>query len=195
MTVLSHPRPRLVNQALRDAQRWCAGHTIDDQPALAHAVRVAVTIGEHIPAPAPDLIAAALLHDVPDFVPSHEELYRTLTEAYGPEVPRIIAALQAEHQALDQPNPPVVVGDLAVVLASTADKIVALTSLLRRARASGHVTEFFSRRSRLVALLPYFREYSQAARAHTPVGMSAALDVVLNLLDQVESNLPPRVAR
>lgn len=195
MTVLSHPRPRLVDQALRDAQGWCAGHTIDDRPALAHACRVAVTIGEHVPNPAPDLIAAALLHDVPDFVPSHNKLYRTLTEAYGPEVPRIIAALQAEHQALDQPDPPVVVEDLAVVLASTADKIVALASLLRRARASGDVTAFFARRPRLVALVPHFREYSRASQAHIPVGMSAALDGVLHLLDQATSDLHSRGAR
>ncbi|WP_346535601.1 metal-dependent phosphohydrolase [Micromonospora sp. DPT] len=195
MTVLSHPRPPLVDRALRDAQRWCMGHTIDDRPALAHAVRVAVTIGDHVAAPESDMIAAALLHDVPDFAPPGENLYRTLTEDYGPEVPRIIAALHDEHQALDHPNPPIMVEDAAVVVASTADKIVALTSLLRRARASGDVTDFFSRRPTLVALLPYFRAYSYACRPHTPASLSAALEAVLHLLDRATSNVRPLPAR
>ncbi|MBM0255519.1 metal-dependent phosphohydrolase [Micromonospora sp. 4G55] len=195
MTVLSRPRPLLVDRALRDAQRWCIGHTIDDRPALAHAVRVAVTIGDHVAAPEPALIAAALLHDVPDFAPPRENLYRTLTEDYGPEVPRIIAALHVEHQALDQPNPPIIVADAAVVLASTADKIVALTSLLRRARASGEVTDFFTGRPMLLALLPYFRAYSYACRPHTPASLSAALEGVLHLLDRATSNVRPQAAR
>ncbi|MGC5018713.1 HD domain-containing protein [Micromonospora sp. DT47] len=195
MTVLSHPRPLLVDRALRDARRWCIGHTIDDRPALAHAVRVAVTIGDHVAAPEPALIAAALLHDVPDFAPPGEHLYRTLIEDYGLEVPRIIAALHAEHQALDQPDPPILVEDAAVVLASTADKIVALTSLLRRARASGDVTDFFSRRPTLLALLPYFRAYSSACRRHAPASLAAALEAVLHLLDGATSNVHPRAAR
>ncbi|WP_328415002.1 metal-dependent phosphohydrolase [Micromonospora sp. NBC_00389] len=189
MTVLSPPRPTTIDRALRDAQRWCAGHTIDDRPALAHAVRVAVTIGEHLPNPAPDLIAAALLHDVPDFAPATPDIYQVLAAAYGPQVPRIIAALQAEHDALDKPDPPIRVDDLPVLLASTADKIVALTSLLQRAHASGNVTDFLRARPALLALLPHFRAFQQAAQRRVPAGMSARLDATLTLLERATAGL------
>jgi hypothetical protein len=62
---LASPRHPLIDNALADARRWCAGQVIDDQPALAHAARVAMTLGDHVADPAPDLIAAALLHDSP----------------------------------------------------------------------------------------------------------------------------------
>ncbi|MDG4761354.1 HD domain-containing protein [Micromonospora sp. WMMD710] len=189
MTVLSPPRAATVDRALRDAQRWCTGHTIDDRPALAHAVRVAVTIGEHVLHPDPDLIAAALLHDIPDFAPRTPDIYQVLATAYGPQVPRIIAALHAEHQALDMPDPPIRVNDLPVLLASTADKIVALTSLLRRAHTSGDVTDFLRRRPALLTLLPHFRAFQQAAHPRVPAAMSARLDTALALLERAATGI------
>ncbi|MFI7650660.1 metal-dependent phosphohydrolase [Micromonospora sp. NPDC049460] len=189
MTVLSPPRPAVVDRALRDAKTWCAGHSIDDRPALVHAVRVAVTIGEHVPAPPPEVIVAALLHDAPDLAPAALDVYQVLATRYGPEVPRIIAALQAEHRALDEPDPPIDVEDQPVLLASTADKIVALTSLLRRARAAGDVTGFFARRPVLCGLLPHFRAFQQAAHPQVPASMSAHLDVVLTRLEQVTMSM------
>ncbi|GIJ29781.1 hypothetical protein Vqi01_49430 [Micromonospora qiuiae] len=195
MTVLSPPRPAVVDRALRDAKAWCAGHTIDDRPALVHAVRVAVTIGEHVPAPPQEVIAAALLHDAPDLAPPAPDVYEVLTAGYGPEVARIIAALQAEHQALDDPEPPICVDDQPVLLASAADKIVALTSLLRRARATGDVTGFFARRPVLCGLLPHFRAFQQAACPRVPASMSAHLDAVLARIEQVTAGILPASAR
>jgi (p)ppGpp synthase/HD superfamily hydrolase len=183
MTALSPPRPVIVDRALRDARRWCTGQVIDDRPALVHAVRVAVTIGKHVPDAAPELVAAALLHDVPDFAPATLDIYQVLTATYGPEVPRIIAALQTEHRALDESDPPIRVDDRPVLFASTADKIVALTSLLRRARATGDVTEFFARRPVLCGLLPHFRAFQQAAHSRVPASMSEHLDAVLARLE------------
>lgn len=190
MTVLSPPRSVIIDHALRDARRWCAGHTIDDRPALVHAVRVAVTVGEHLPDPPHALVAAALLHDVPDLAPPTPDIYQTLAAGYGSEVPRIIAALQAEHRALDEPDPPVRVDDLPVLLVSTADKIVALGSLLRRARVSGNVPGFFARRPALRALLPHLRAFQQAADTRVPASMSARLDVTLTLLEQAIATIP-----
>lgn len=195
MTVLSPPRPPIIGRALRDARTWCAGHTIDDRPALVHAVRVAVTIGEHVPTPPPELVVAALLHDAPDLAPATVDIYQVLTTDYGPEVPRIIAALHAEHRALDQPDPPIRVDDQPVLLASTADKIVALTSLLRRARATGDVAAFFARRPVLRGLLPHFRAFQQAARPRVPPSMSAHLDTVLTRLEQAATSSHPAGTR
>ncbi|MGK5738114.1 HD domain-containing protein [Micromonospora sp. URMC 103] len=149
-----------------------------------------MTIGDHVRQPPPDLVAAALLHDVPDFASATPDIYQVLAADYGPEVPRIIAALQAEHQALDEPDPPIFVDDLPVLLASTADKIVALGSLLRRARASRDVPGFFARRPALRALVPHFRAYQHAAGPRVPAGMSARLDVTLTLLEQAIASIP-----
>ncbi|MER6756603.1 metal-dependent phosphohydrolase [Micromonospora echinofusca] len=164
---------------MQDARRWCAGHTIDDRPALVHAVRVAVIIGHHAPAPPWEVIVAALLHDAPDLAPAEPDIYQVLATGYGAEVPRIIAALQAEHRALDEPDPPIRIDDQSVVLASTADKIVALTSLLRRARATGDALGFFAQRPVLCGLLPYFRAFQRCAHPRVPASMSAHLDAIL----------------
>ncbi|MFC7483067.1 hypothetical protein ACFQX7_27950 [Luedemannella flava] len=69
MSLRTVPRDPMVALALRDARRWCVGQIIDDRPAIAHAVRVADTIARHVEQPAPVLLAAALLHDSPEFAP------------------------------------------------------------------------------------------------------------------------------
>ncbi|WP_328372960.1 HD domain-containing protein [Micromonospora zamorensis] len=192
MTVLSPPCLAAIERALRDTRTWCAGHTIDDRPALVHALRVAVTIGQHVPAPAQDVIVAALLHAAPDLAPTEPDVYQTLTAAYGSEVARIIEALQAEHRSLDEPNPPIRVDDQPVLLASTADKIVALTSLLRRAQSTGNLADFFDQRPVLRGLLPYFRAFQRAAHPRVPASMSAHLDAALSALERATA-YPQRV--
>ncbi len=180
MNVLAKPRHPLIERALADARRWSAGHIIDDRPALAHAAAVAATIGRHVPDAEPTLIAAALLHDVHDFdVPDLD----TALRGYGPRVPYIIDALRAEHAALDGPDPQVMINDPEVRLASTADKIVALASLLRRAHRSGDPDRFFTARPALLRLLDHFHACQQATVGHVPTSMSSALATVLTQLE------------
>jgi hypothetical protein len=182
VTVLSPPRHPLVECALGDAKLWCAGQIIDDRPALAHAARVAVTLGEYVAGTAPELIAAALLHDAPEFAPADIDVDAVLRLRYGSEVARIVRALEAEHHALDTASSIITIDDLPVLLASTADKIVALASLSRRAKRSGDVTGFFAARPALLRLLPHFRAFALAGVGHVPTGMSARLDQVLTAL-------------
>lgn len=182
MTTLTPPRHPLVERALQDARQWCAGRVIDSRPALAHAARVAVTIGEHVAAPAPELIAAALLHDSPEFAPADVDLDSVLGDRYGAEVLRIVRALEAEHLALDSGAPVVTVDDPPVLLAGTADKIVALTSLTRRAVNSGDPVRFFAVRRPLLALLPHFHQCRAAGIGRVPASMTAAFGRVLDLL-------------
>ncbi|QOC89666.1 HD domain-containing protein [Micromonospora craniellae] len=184
MTVLTAPRHPLIRQALADARTWCTGQTIDERPALVHAVRVAVTLTRHLPGVSPELVAATLLHDAPEFAPRELDLDAVLTARYGREVSRVIHALQVEHHALDQHNPPIITHDRPVLLTSTADKIVALASLVRRARASGAPDAFFAARPSLLRLLPHFHEFHQAAAGLLPAGMADELGHVLHLLDQ-----------
>lgn len=184
MTTLAAPRHPLVRHALTDARTWCAGQTIDERPALVHAVRVAATLTRHLPDASPELTTATLLHDAPEFAPPDADLYTILTARYGPEVPRIIRALQVEHHALDQPDPPIATDDRPVLLASTADKIVALASLRRRAHSSGNPNAFFTARPGLLRLLPHFQDFHQAATGRVPTSMSSQLGHVLALLQQ-----------
>ncbi len=79
-----------------------------------------------------------------------------------------------------------------MLLASTADKIVALSSLMHRARLSGDVTAFFTARAPLVRLLPHFRAYQQAAALHVPPTMTVALGAALDRLDQATEGLAAR---
>lgn len=183
MSTLSPPQTRVIEQALTDARTFCAGHIIDDRPALVHAVRVAVKLDQHAPG-RPHLICAALLHDSPLFAPAMLDLDAHLTSHYGPEVTRIIRAMQAQHEALDSNNPPLLVDDYPVLLATTADKIVALTSLLRRARLSGDTTGFFRTRGALLRLLPHFHAYHRAGATRVPVSMTTELGDVLVRMDR-----------
>jgi (p)ppGpp synthase/HD superfamily hydrolase len=182
VTVLRPPRHRLVEHSLAQARCWCAGQVIDDRPALVHAVRVAVTLGEHVPDPDPELIAAALLHDSPEFAPVEVDLDAVLGQHYGGEVVRIVRALQAEHHALDTNNPITIADDLPVLLASTSDKIVALASLTRRAEKSGDPVGFFAARPALLALLPRFQTFRDAGIGRVPASMTRQLGAVLDTL-------------
>ncbi|WP_250009725.1 metal-dependent phosphohydrolase [Actinoplanes sp. M2I2] len=190
MTVLAPPRHPIVQSALDDARTWCASEIIDDRPALAHAVKVAVTIGAHIPDPGTDLIAAALLHDSPDLAPNTLDLDELLTTRYGPTVRRIVRVMHNEHRSLDTDHPQIVVDDHQVLLASTADRIVALSSLMSRARKSGDITGFFTRRRPLLLLLPYFHQCHAAGAGRVPDTMSAALATALTRLDDATTGIP-----
>jgi hypothetical protein len=184
MTILGPPRHPLIDNALSDAQRLCAGRIIDDRPALTHAARVAVMIGNHHPLAPPEVIAAALLHDAPEFAPPDVDLDQFLTARYGAEVTRLVRGMQAEHDALDRETPYIPdSGDELLVLLSTSDKAVALTSLLRRARLSGDVTEFFAGRRPLLSLLDHFRACQLAAAGVVPGSLTVTLGSILDDLD------------
>jgi hypothetical protein len=192
MTILAAPRHLIVDRALRLAKVWCAGQVIDDRPALAHAARVAVTLGRHVPDVEPDLVAAVLLHDAPYFAPDCVDLDGVLEIGFSPQVRRIVRALEADHAALDHPNPPVHVDDRPVLLAATADQIVALTSLAWRARRSGDVDAFFTARPMLLQLLPHFHACQEAGVGLVPKTMSDELGAALDLMDRITA--PARAA-
>jgi HD domain-containing protein len=119
MSVLTRPRHPTIDTALELARTWCAGHVIDDAPALGHAVRVALTLDRHLPDASPELIAAALLHDSPEFAPANLTLDELLTARFGPAVTRVVRALEAEHVGLDTilGGPPIPIEDPWVLYA------------------------------------------------------------------------------
>jgi hypothetical protein len=136
-----------------------------------------------------------LLHDAPEFAPPQLDLDQHLTGHYGAPVARIVRTMQREHAALDTPTPLIDTSDLAVVLASAADKIVAFGSLVHRAAASGDPCGFFTARPGLLALLPHFADYGRAVAAMAPASMAGEYARTLRALTLASSAAqrpPPR---
>ncbi len=176
MSVLSRPRAPIIVSALEMARVWSAGHVIDGSPALGHAVRVALKLDEHVPDAAAELIAAALLHDAPEYAPSEVYLDAVLSARFGPRVVDVVRALEREHRALaEQPVPPVCVGDEWTTYASAADKIVSLASILRRAAMAADRGRYWQERQRFVARIPYFGAFQRTAAPFLPSAMDADL--------------------
>ena len=176
MTVLSHPRHPIVADALDLARQWCDGHSIDGAPALGHAVKVALAVGRHLSDPAPELVAAVLLHDAPEHAPTDVDLDELLTCRLGPAVTRVVRALEREHIALDErPVPEIHTGDLWTLYASAADKIVSLESILRRAARAPNPRTYWRARTAFVTRVPYFAAFHTAATPHLPPGMAEEL--------------------
>ncbi|GAA1799316.1 metal-dependent phosphohydrolase [Planosporangium flavigriseum] len=150
---------------------------IDGAPALAHAVDVALALGRHVPDAAPELVAAVLLHDSPEFAPSDIGLDTTLTTRLGAEVTRVVRAMEREHIVMaERAVPDVGTGDLWVTWASAADKLVSLRSILRRAARSADQAAYWRTRTAFVARVPYFRAFHTRTAPHLPARMSEELE-------------------
>ena len=176
MTVLSRPRHPIVADALELARDWCAGYVIDTAPALGHAVKVALALGRHVPNAAPELVAAALLHDSPEYAPKDIDLDATLTARFGAPVAHIVRGLEREHVALDQrPVPDVTTEDQWTLYASAADKIVSLWSIMHRAARAPDPAAYWRARRAFVARVPYFAAFHTSAAPHLPPGMAGEL--------------------
>ena len=94
-------------------------------------------------------------------------------------------ALEAEHAGLNiRGGPPVLIDDPWVLHASTADKIVALTSLLRRAAPAPDPAAFWGRRIALRALVPYFRSVHTLTAPHLPASMGAELNLIVTRVEE-----------
>jgi hypothetical protein len=176
MTVLSRPRHPIVANALTLAGQWCRGQIIDGAPALGHAVKVVLVLGRYLPDAAPELVAAVLLHDSPEYAPKDIDLDALLTVRFGPAVTGIVRGLEREHIALDQrPAPDVTTEDRWTLYASAADKIVSLRSILHRASRSVDPPGYWHSRRAFVARVPYFAAFHTAAAPHLLPGMAGEL--------------------
>ena len=161
------------------AGTWCGGHVIDGSPAICHALRVAIKLGEHIPQASRDLVAAALLHDSPYFAPVERDLEATLADRVGIDVARIVLTLRREHADMTVPN------DWQTLAVSVADKIVSVGSVLRRARVAPDKGAYWRARDPFVGRMPYLRLFLAEA-CQLPDGMVTELG---NLLWMVELDI------
>jgi hypothetical protein len=191
VNVLTPPRPAPVEDALRLAARWCAGQTVDGGPALRHACAVAVTLGTHCPGAPPELIAAALLHDAPEYAGDKLEQV-----GLGTGVLALIRAIDAEHRAMAAYHrDPAAAGELLdgldrwALTASTADKVVSLGTILRRAGADDRAA-YWRRRSAFLDHTPYFRLFATAAAPVVPPGLADALDRLVTTAEVAALEFP-----
>ncbi|HMG43549.1 MAG TPA: HD domain-containing protein [Acidimicrobiales bacterium] len=175
MTELGLDDHSTISAALQLARLWCDGQRIGPQDALTHALQVVDVLRRHVPDAAPEVIAAALLHDSPELAPPGLDLHAVLVTLLSPEVARLVEALQHEHDGLSAgtvPRPPA--DDSATMQASAADKIVSIATVLERARTDDP-SAYWSTRSGFVAALPYFRAFTAAAEHVLPSTMTAEL--------------------
>ena len=183
MTVLSTPQHPLVAAAYRDARALYGSHLIEGRPALAHSAAVAAALVRHVPGASAELVAAALLHDLPEFAPGGVDAKAFLAGRYGEETTHVVLALAAEHQALDQPDPPIESGDYPVLLLSTVDKAVAFGSNINRAERTGDAPAYFAAKTALVGLLDYFRRYHRAGLGLLPTTLTDEYGYVIAQVD------------
>lgn len=184
MTVLSPPRHPTIEAALDLAREWCEGHIIDGAPALAHAAKVTTKLAQYVPSADPRLLAAALLHDSPFFAPDDLDLDATLTARLGAEVTRVVRAMQRNHEAMAEGLvSEIPTTDRSVLLASTADKIVSLSSILGRAFAAEDRVAFWSTRRAFLDLVPYFGVFHTRATPHLPDRMASELGKLVNIAE------------
>ncbi len=185
MTLLSRPRHPVVADALNLARDWCAGHIIDSAPALGHAVKVALVLGQHVPNAVPELVAAALLHDCPEYAPKYVDLDAILTARFGTRVTHVVRGLEREHIALDQrPVPDVSTQDQWTLYVSAADKIVSLRSVLRRSTRAPDPAAYWRARPAFIARLPYFAVFHTSAAPQLPPSMAGELARVVVRIEQ-----------
>jgi len=183
VSVLDPPRHPTVSRALWLTQNWCHGRTIDDAPALRHALAVARTLVRHVPHAAPELVAAALLHDAPEFAPPGTDLAAVLNAVVTPGVAPLVHALDAQHRSMHAGHP-AALDTPKVTLIAAADKIVAFRALITRANRSGDPTAFWATRGVLRDLLTYFHNWTALAAPYLPALMQKELAEQLTTLDR-----------
>ncbi|WP_055749638.1 hypothetical protein [Frankia sp. AvcI1] len=190
-SVLTAPRPRIVTAALDIARYWCAGQIIDGAPALGHAVRVALTLGRHLPDAPPELLAAVLLHDVPDYARA-DVVDAEVGGWCGTNTLITLWAIHDEHTAMDlyRTSPASAVRRLSrlpdgVAAALAADKTVSLRYVLTGARNAPDLAAFWATRHAFLTLVPYLRAF-QAATAHRlPESLVRDLDQLVTDAEQI----------
>lgn len=190
--MLTRPRPPVVEAALTRARDWCAGHVIDGAPALGHAVKVAATLGSYHPDVCADLVAAVLLHDAPDFV-GEEVLAPSVVDGCGSAVLLAVRTIHREHDAMaaylrnDRLSAFGMVSALPgyALRALSADKVVSLTYVLRRARTAPDVKAYWRQRQEFVRLLPYFREFHSIAEPQVAPSLAAELGRLVTVSELV----------
>ncbi|MEU0341885.1 hypothetical protein ABZ092_23745 [Streptomyces bobili] len=97
------------------AAEWSPGQTTDGVDALSHAVNVANTLGRYTPDAPPQVVAACLLHAVPQWPMADEAVHELVEARCGVEARLLLEALRAERAVLTDPSGRAVEGHLRLL--------------------------------------------------------------------------------
>jgi hypothetical protein len=192
MTVLSRPRHPIVADALHLARTWSAAHRIAGRPALTHAVTVAEELARHLPDPAPELIAAVLLHDSPTYAPPDLDLDTVLTLRLGPAVAHVVRGVHREPRTTDTGRPDrleMPIPERWIRYTVAADTIVTVRATLYRANRSPDRAAYWQTHNAFLARLPALAAFATAA-PHLPAGMTHDLTRLIQQAHQVTARVP-----
>ncbi|WP_405814678.1 hypothetical protein OG241_08770 [Streptomyces sp. NBC_01390] len=157
--------------------------------ALAHAVNVANTLGRYIPDAPPQVVAACLLHAIPQWPMADEAVHELVDAECGAEARWLLEALRAEEEVLARPSEDAVQRQLRrlrnipwLAHASLTSKVVTLQYAVahaahRRWDAASAWTPSASRGDQL----PYLRQLHTFATGVVPPVM---INAFAGLLDQ-----------
>ncbi len=174
---------------------------IDNAPALGHAVRVALTLGRNVPDVAPELLAAILLHDIPDYAPA-DVVDAEVGGRCGTGTLALLRMIHDEHAAMDlfHTDPAAALrridrlpAGLAAALA--ADKIVSIRYVLTGALTTADLHYYWARRGAFLALMPYFRVFHATTAGRVPAGLAHDLEQLIAAVEAARSGcgLPSRL--
>ena len=190
----SRQDPR-AESAFRLAAVWGSGQAIDGVHALSHAVNVANALGRYTPDAPPQVVAACLLHAIPEWPMANEAAHELVEAQCGVEARLLLEALRAEQTILAELSDGGIEGHLRLLRtmpwlahATLAFKIVALQYVSERA-ARGCDAEAAWRPFTFPSnQLPYLRQLHDLAAGVMSQTMSGAY---IHLLEQ---RLPVTVA-
>ncbi|MFX0574712.1 hypothetical protein [Nocardia nepalensis] len=163
-----HQHP-LVVAALRMARTRYAGHynQVTGTTALAHAVAVANTIGDHAPGAEPEWIAAALLHRAGEIHPPADgaDLDELATGCSAHDIACLMTMLGSA-------------GPMTNVI-TAAENSVTLTAILDRAATSGDEASYWAEHPELSALISECRRFHASAAPTVPDSLADLLDALI----------------
>jgi hypothetical protein len=181
VTALTPPQHPLVWRALNLAHAFYRGRrpAVGREPLTAHTMRFLRHLERHVDAPAPELVAAALLHHALDGPGSREAALRAVARGCGWQVARVVEAFQDQADRVGRPAPPGPPTTLTELWASwlvACEHHVVLTALLHLAPPE-----------ELVATadwyLPAVRRFLEGSRDHLLTLLAVELAVAIDAVD------------
>ncbi len=171
MSVLDHPRHQIVNEALAFTREITKGQIIDGSTVLRHAVGVVITLEKYVPEVQPETAAGIILHDVPDAKVNEETIHKGLARFPAASL-EVIRGIQQEHSYMapgmgegynkhlrQYVNSLRTNHNRSILLAVSADKIVALNSFEKRAASHPNEQDFWASRGAFRRRMPYFKGF------------------------------------
>lgn len=175
------PRDPVIDRALHLTHEWLHGRTLNEEPALNHALGMARMVKRHMPQASVMVQAAALLSCTRHWVPLGARRDRTVDAQVTPGVADILRQVEDEHRYMMCGLSPQLPGrDAAVV--SAADKILTWRRLVSRSRRCANAELFWDSRPTAWQLLPWQAAWAGLAVPLMPPTLGRTLYTTLSVV-------------